>query len=431
MAGPYEGVRVVEVGQFIAVPYCAQLLSDGGADVVKVEPPGGDPTRTNSPTVAGEGRQFLNKNRGKRSIALDLSAPAGQEILVDLARSADVVLVNGRPGWSSRMGLGVQLAEDNPRVVVAECSAFGGRGPMAGLPGVDVVLQAHAGLVHQGQGGPELLGNPVIDYSASLLLAFGVATALFHRERHGTGQRIDVSLLQAALVLQNNAMFHADGSDGEVTARLEPIRAAVAAAASWQDVVRSVRRAGGPVPIQAYYGIFPTAGGWVAIGGARPQIQRRVARALGIDDPWVDGSGWSPEDPAIYLKELRAEIERRLATDSARSWVERLREADVPAAVVQLPEELLGDEQVVANDFLVRQTHPVAGALLGVGPPLTFDRTPFQLSRPAPGLSEHAREVLTELDMPEHRVDELIEQGVVVPPAGGAPEPADRRPREL
>jgi len=417
MTGPYDGVRVVEVGQFIAVPYCAQLLADGGADVVKVEPLDGDPTRTNSPRVAGEGRQFLNKNRGKRSIALDLGAGAGQRILADLARRADVVLVNGRPGWSSKMGLGAELAAANPRVVLAECSAFGGRGPLAQLPGVDVVLQAHAGLVHQGKGGPELLGNPIIDYTASLLLAFGVATALYHRERRGIGQRIDVSLLQAALVLQNNAMFHADASDGELAAHAEPTRAAVAGATSWQEVPRAARRAGGPVPIQAYYGIFPTGAGWLAIGGARPQIQRRLARALGIEDRWIDGSGWSPADPAAYLDELRAEIRRRLADDSATAWVDRLRAADVPAAVVQLPEELLGDEQVVANDFVVRQAHPVAGSLLGVAPPLALDRTPFRVSRPAPGLSEHAAEILAELGMPRDRVDELVAQGVVAAPA--------------
>ena len=276
MAGPFQDLRVIEFGRFIAAPYCGQLLADGGADVVKVEPLHGDDARRNgtrlSPT---EARQYLNKNRGKRSIAVKLSDAGVRRALSVLLERADVVIANFRPGQAAELGLDYEtLAKRNPRLVYAENTGFGKRGPSRDLPGMDTVLQAYTGFAPLSGGIPQPLADPVIDYTAALLMAWGIAAALYDRERRGVGQRLDVSLLQAALVIQNNSINHIDAVDGWREEFAEYLKDAFREGRSFRDVMAH-RETLKPVIAPPYYGIFEVQDGLLALA-ANVQDQRAV-----------------------------------------------------------------------------------------------------------------------------------------------------------
>src|SRR5438093_4678718 len=216
---PFAGVTVLEFGHFIAVPWAGQALADGGAHVIKIEPQEGEPSRHIAPLGGGESRHFLIRNRGKHTLPLDLRHPDARAVLDALLARADVVLANMRPGLAAEIGLEYeQLAPRFPRLVVGTVTAFGPRGPDAALAGMDHVVQARSGLMVTGgkvsDGLPTSGESPIADYMAATLLAFGVASALYRRERTGRGGRVDTSLLLAALALQNNLMVRVEALDG-------------------------------------------------------------------------------------------------------------------------------------------------------------------------------------------------------------------------
>src|SRR5688572_2694284 len=216
---PFASVTVLEFGHFIAVPWAGQVLADGGAHVIKIEPLEGEPSRHIAPLGGGESRHFFIRNRGKHTLPLDLRHGDAREILDALLARTDVVLTNMRPGLAVAMGLEYeQLAARYPRIVVGTVTAFGPHGPAAALAGMDYVVQARSGLMVTGgrtkDGLPATGESPIADYMTASLLAFGVASALYQRERTGRGGRVDTSLLLAALALQNNLMIRVEGLDG-------------------------------------------------------------------------------------------------------------------------------------------------------------------------------------------------------------------------
>ncbi len=218
---PFSGIRVVEFGQFVAVPFCAQLLADGGATVIKIEAPEGDPTRALNPLGPGETRIFLSRNRGKHSLPLRLSDPAARPVLDALLAWADVILMNFRPGLEVKLGLDPASVLDRfPKLIIASVTAFGKAGPDASLAGMDIVVQARSGLMAangrmiDGRPAP---GDPVsADYMSAMSLAFGVSSALFRRERTGKGGIVDVSLMHAAMTLANNQLVRSEDRDRPV-----------------------------------------------------------------------------------------------------------------------------------------------------------------------------------------------------------------------
>ncbi len=235
---PFAGVTVLEFGHFIAVPWAGQVLADGGAHVIKIEPLEGEPSRHIAPLGGGESRHFLIRNRGKHSLPLDLRHRDARLILDALLARADVVLANMRPGLAAELGLEYeQLAARYPKIIVGTVTAFGAQGADAARAGMDHVVQARSGLMVTGgkvqDGLPTSGESPIADYMAASLLAFGVASALYRRERTGHGGRVDTSLLLAALALQNNLMVRVDGLDG----------ARHTAFADWLGQARARRRA--------------------------------------------------------------------------------------------------------------------------------------------------------------------------------------------
>lgn len=415
MAGPFEQLRVVEFGRFIAAPYCGQLLADGGADVIKVEPLEGDETRRNGPIIPGEGRQFLNKNRGKRSLAVDLADSEVRAAVAALVSRADIVVANFRPGQAERHGLDYEsVAKTNPRVIYAENTAYGRQGLMADAPGMDVVLAAYAGLLNFQPEGPSSLADPIVDYMAGMLLAWGVSTALYTRERTGIGQRLDVALLQAALLLQNNHINHVDVIDGWREEFVDYLKTAFADGASWGDVLERREELQPHAVVRVYYGYLRTGDGTIAVAAMPRPLRLKMMEVVGFDDRWTREQGWLPADARAYAAELREAVEARLSADTTENWRRKLAAAGIPCAPLQFPEQLLSDPQVLANGFLTRLEHETVGGVTVVAPPVAFSQTPLRVRGASPVLGKDTRSVLAEAGLTESAIDSLVRRGVAV-----------------
>lgn len=412
-SGPFAGLRVLELGRFIAAPYCGQLLADGGANVVKVEALIGDETRRNGAILPTEGRQFLNKNRGKRSLAIDLRDPAAREAVRALALRADILIANFRPGDAGRLGLDYEsLAAENPRLIYAENTAYGRRGPMADAPGTDMVMQAYSGISTPTEAGPVPHDSPIIDYAAALLMAWGVSTALYHRERTGRGQRLDVSLLQAALVLQNNNVNHIDIVDEWRTDFVDYLKDAFAEGATWSDILERRSALQPHAPIRAYYGFLPTADGTIALAAGTGPLRRRVLELLGLEDRWVTEPGWEPPDARAHADDMTARVTARLRTNTMEYWCAEFARIRVPVAPVHLKEQLPDDPQALANDYFTSFEHELVGSVRVVGPPVAFSASPLAADRPSPLLGADTRAILGEAGLNAPAIDDLLARGV-------------------
>lgn len=414
MAGPYNGLRVVELGRFIAAPYCGQLLADGGADVVKIEPLLGDDARRNgtrfSPT---EARQFLNKNRGKRSLAVQLSDPRVVAVVQRLLDEADVTIVNFRPGQGEKLGLDyATVSRTNPRIVYAQNTAFGTRGPLAGKAGMDILLQAYTGMAPMTEDGPSPLAEPIVDYTAALLMAWGIATALYNRERTGMGQKLDVSLLQAALVIQNNSVHHVDAVDGWREGFVEHLKKAFAEGRTLADILR-YRETLKPTINPPYYGFFETKDGYIVIAAGGRGLQVRVAKLLGIDDPALTDRNFKIDDIAAYTHRMRRRCSARLAQDTTANWLAKFDAAGLPAGEYRVKDQIFEDAHTWENGFLARLEHEEVGGMTVVAPPVKFSATPLSTSTASPTLGKHSREILAEAGLSEGDIDALVADGVV------------------
>ncbi|HEY4421262.1 MAG TPA: CoA transferase [Pseudonocardia sp.] len=413
MTGALDGVTVVEFGQFVSVPFCAQLMADAGARVIKVEPPHGDAYRRAGQLAPMESRQFAIKNRGKQSVALDLSHPDAGLVVDRLVGLADVVLVNMSPRAVVRRGLDwTTLSARHPRLVHGLVAGYGTVGPDAGLPGMDVVLQAHSGLVAalgaEDGGVPRHSEVQVADYTAALLLLAGVTMALYARDRTGRGQRIDVSLLGAALTVQNNQLSHVEAVDGwragfvaDELPRLRRERAgrdAIAAARAAHQVDHLTHT--------AHYRVFATADGAIAVGAGSPPTQERLAAVAGLPVEELRG------DPGT----VRRRLDELLATRPSVAWLDALRAADVPCAEVRALDEVLSDSHVEAEGLIADIDHPVIGRYRALGAPIRFSDTPAMTNRPSPAFAADTAAVLQELGFAGHDVDRLARAGAVVVP---------------
>jgi crotonobetainyl-CoA:carnitine CoA-transferase CaiB-like acyl-CoA transferase len=412
--GPFAGLRVVEFGRFIAAPYCCQLLADGGADVIKVEDVVGDETRRNGPILETEGRQFLNKNRGKRSLAVDLGNPVVLAAVHRLTAGADVIVANFRPGQAEKLGLDyASMRAANPRVVYAENTAFGTVGPLAGLAGMDMAIVGYSGLAQFTDDGPLPLAEPVVDYTAGLLLAWGISTALYHRERTGEGQKLDVSLLHAALVLQNNSMNHVDVIDGWRGEFVEYLKTAFSHGKSWQEILDHRQTLQPFALARTYYGFYRTSDGVIAIAALGRPLQRKLVEILGIDDRWVTDPGWLPEDARIHVDDVAQKAAAVFASASNEHWISRLRSAGVSVCPVQFREQLLDDEQAIANGDFVTLEHDLVGTHRVVAPPVRFSASPLRAEKASPVLGGDTRALLQEAGLPDESIEQLRTVGAI------------------
>jgi crotonobetainyl-CoA:carnitine CoA-transferase CaiB-like acyl-CoA transferase len=396
MSGPLEGVKVLELAQIMAGPTCGMMLADLGADVIKVERvPGGDDTRAmNRPSVQGESAAFMAMNRNKRGIALNLKLPAAQDALKRMAVRADVLTENYRKGTMEKLGVGYEtLNALNPRLIYCSISGFGRSGPYADKGGFDLIAQGMSGLMAitgEPGGAPVKSGAPVCDINAGLLGALGVVAAYVHRLKTGEGQLVDTSLFEAGIQQTY-----------------------------WQSAIYFATRvppgpSGSAHILSAPYQAFRAADGWLTIGGANQPNWERLARVLGAPE-WIEDARFRTNAERMkHLAELTPLINSRLKTHSVREWIAALEAVGVPCGPINSIADMAADPQTAAREMVVELEHPRAGGTRALGLPIKLSRTPGKVSRPAPVLGQHTREVLAEFGFSGTEIDALLSSGAAV-----------------
>jgi len=383
-----EGIRVLEVGIFMAGPYAGMQLADLGADVVKVEPPGGgDPVREIGPFVNGESSPFVRLNRNKRSIVIDLKHPAGKAVFERLASTADVVLENLRPGAMRKLGLGYEeLRQLNPRLVYVSLSGWGQDGPRAHLPGLDLMAQARSGLMSitgAPDGEPAKVGVPVCDLVCGLYAALAVVSALRARDRDGEGQHIDVSLFEAgvSLAVWEAGKYFATGEVG--------------------------RPLGSAHQTSAPYQAFRTSDGWVTVGAVTPKTWQAFCRILGLERLLDDERYSTAYERRVQRDELIPAIEAAIRTWSSADLIDALDDAGVPCAPIADYAQVFTDEHLVAREFYWRAPHPRIGSVEQIGSPMRLSATPAIRRAAGPLLGADTDEVLGAAGFSVDDIDEF------------------------
>jgi len=391
---PLEGIRVLEIANFIAGPFCGAQLADLGADVIKVEQPGvGDHSRRSPPVINGDGAGFMTLNRGKRSLALDLKSEAGRAVFLRLARTSDALVENMRPGTTRDLGIDdATLRPLNPRLVYCSISGFGQTGPWSQRAGLDLIAQAMSGLMSitgEPGGAPVKCGAPVADLAAAVYAALSIVSALYERERSGLGQYLDLSLFECGLALGiwESALYFATG---EVAGPLG-----------------SAHRASAP------YQAFRCADGHLTFGATTPPNWRGTCRVLGLEALVDDPRFATPTARKQNEKELAGLIEAVTLTRPREHWQALMDEAGVPCGPILRYDEALAAEHTRARGMIGEVDHPRAGRGRIVASPIHMARTPTRRPRPAPLLGQHGRDVLTEAGLGPAEIDDLLAEGVL------------------
>jgi crotonobetainyl-CoA:carnitine CoA-transferase CaiB-like acyl-CoA transferase len=387
-ASPLAGVRILDLSGYIAGPYGCTLLADQGAEVIKIEPPEGDNLRKYPSTLAAEGRAFIGVNRGKLGIALDLKRPAGLQVLLRLVRSADVLVHNFRPSVPARLGIDADsLRQVNPRLIYCTLNGYGATGPLKDKAGYDQVLQAMTGIcAMQGPPGePEIVYGSVVDYYAAALLAGGVSSALYQRERTGEGQTVNISLMRSALAMQSARLVWAQGEG--------------------RDVYRDMRSGG-------ITGLHPTKQGSLYISANTPHFWQALCEL--IDEPQLasDERYDSVRKRAEHAQELVPRIRAALARRTALEWEERFGER-VPCSAVREVEDMFDHPQVLAEEMVQEFEHPLVGRYRGVSRAMTFGGGEPAPATAAPVFAQHADEVLARLGYEKQEIEQLRREGVI------------------
>ncbi len=368
--GPLSGVRVLDLSAYIAGPYGCTLLADQGAEVIKIEPPGGDNLRQYPSTLPSESRAFLGVNRSKRGVVLDLKKAEDHAALLKLVRDTDVLVHNFRPNVPQRLGIDHErLNLINPRLIYCAVTGYGETGPMKDKAGYDQVLQTMTGMCTlQGKrgGAPEIIYGSVVDYYAAALLAAGVSSALYERERSGLGQFVGISLLRSALTMQSARMIWAEGES--------------------LDIGRDMRSGG-------VTGIHPTREGYIYISANTAHFWKALCEKTGLDALAADARYDSVRKRAQFAAEIVPELHAALAARDAFEW-EALFGDEVPCAAARRIEDMFDHPQVLAEDMVGTLEHPVVGRYRGVTHPIKFGRTPGPAPFAAPTLGQHSEAVL-------------------------------------
>jgi len=391
---PLTGIRVIEVGIYMAGPFCAMQLADLGADVIKVEnPEGGDIARDSAPFLDGESSPFIRLNRNKRSLAVNLKAPEGKQVVRELVQGADVVVENMRPGTMTDLELDYQrLSVLNPRLVYVAASGWGQTGPYSQLAGLDIMAQAMSGLMSitgEPNGNPVKVGVPICDLVCALYGTIGALAALRVREQTGRGQFIDISLFESGVSL---AVWEAGRyfATGEIPKSL-----------------------GSAHQTSAPYQAIRAADGYFTVGATTPRNWRSFCDVL-------DHREWASEErfkdnPSRHARRdiLIPMIEEVTSRKPQAYWVSLLHDAGVPCAEIRTYDQVVNDAQLQARDFFWKGRHSKLGDVEQIGSPIHFSDTPVRRWRAGPGLGEHTSEVLGALGRTDAEIAELKAKGVL------------------
>ena len=392
---PLQDIKVIDFSQILAGPFCTMLLSDMGADVIKIEKPnGGDDTRRYGPPfIEGESAAFLTLNRNKRSIVLDLKSEQGIAVVRRMLEDADVMIHNFRPGVVDRMGLGYDDVNAlNPAIVYCTVSGFGTTGPYSSRAGFDLVAQGMSGLMSiNGFPGapPAKVGVPMADLNTGMFCAYGILTAYINRLSTGKGQHVDASLIESgiAYTLYESATYFATG---EVAGPLGSAHRMIA-------------------PYQA----FATQDGYINIGAANQNNWERMCRAIGREDLLDDERFASNPERMVSIEALTPIMEETFRTKTTSHWVEILETAGVPCGPIYNIEQVYADPHVQSREMSVALEHPKAGGIRNIGVPVKLSDTPGSVRTPAPLLGQHSDEVLDQYGYAEAEIAALKDSGAL------------------
>ena len=389
-----EGIKVLSFTHFLQGPAAVQMLADVGADVIKIEPPGGAFERSWTgfdAYVEGVSMFFLLGNRNQRSISLDLRDERAREIVWRLIKEADVLIENYRPGVLQRMGFGYDdVREIHPRLVYCSCTGYGSSGPYLKRPGQDLLLQAISGMTMlsgEADSPPTPVGSAIVDQHAAALAAFGVVAALQARERTGKGTLVESNLLNAALDLQ-----------------IEPFTYYLNKGPLWPRTNPPTGSRFHPAP----YGIYRTLDGWIAVS-----LTPTEKLAAALSQPVLAGFS-HPKDNVRRRDELNRIVYDALTTRTTADWMTTFDEHDIWYAPVNDYDQVEADPQVAHNRIIMEVDHPQAGPVRLLAHPVRYDGAAPPLTRQPPRQGEHTREVLAELGYEPHEINTLVEAGTAL-----------------
>jgi crotonobetainyl-CoA:carnitine CoA-transferase CaiB-like acyl-CoA transferase len=383
-----EGIRVLDVTQVMAGPFCAMQLCDMGADVIKVEPPGGDSTRRMAGASGSESAAFNAVNRGKRGIVLDLKARVGRHAFRRLLHHADILIENFRPGVMRELGLDyASLAADHPALIYASISGYGQTGPDSSKGGFDLIAQGVSGLMSvTGEPGrpPAKVGVPLTDLGAAMFALAAILAALHYRTRTGRGQYIDTSLVEAGLAFSvwESAQYFGEG----VTP--EPLGSAHRMLAPYQAI--------------------RCADGYITLGAANDRLFERLCELLGHPE-WPKEADFADATRRVRNRAALVERIEAITTGQPRShWLDALETRGIPCGPINTYAEAFADPQVRARNMVVEIEHPALGRLSVPGSPMKMSETPPVIGRRAPLLGEHTGEVLREAGCSDKEIAEVM-----------------------
>lgn len=396
MAGPLQGMKVIELSHIMSGPICGMMLADMGADVIKVEKmDGGDDCRRFAPILEhGESASFMVLNRNKRDIALNLKTEGGKEVLRRMLADADVVTENYRKGTMEKLGLGYDaLKVLNPGLIYCSVSGYGRTGPFADKGGFDLIAQGLSGLMSStgepGQG-PIKAGSPVADINAGILAALGIVAAYSHKQRTGLGQVVDTSLLEAGFqqMYWQIANYY---SQGVILPKMGSANST-------------------STPYQA----FRTQDGWINIGAANQGNYERLLQVL--DAPHIsDDQRFATNPLRMANRDALVElITAVLITDTTDNWVAKLDAAGLPVGAVLDISQTVEHPQILEREMIVETRHPVTGSSRSIALPIRFSQTPREVTRPSPLLGEHTLEILQQYGFDADEVDALRKEGAIL-----------------
>jgi crotonobetainyl-CoA:carnitine CoA-transferase CaiB-like acyl-CoA transferase len=393
---PLDGIKVLDLTRVLAGPYCTMLLADMGADVVKVERPGaGDDTRAfGPPFVNGESAYFMSINRNKRSLTLNLKEDKARQILRKLLETVDVVVENFRPGTMESFGFGYEAVHDfNPGLVFCSISGYGHTGPDADLPGYDLIIQGEGGaasLTGDTEGPPYKVGNSQADIVAGMMAFQGILLALLARNQSGTGQKIDISMLdcQVAMLTYQAGIYFATGE--------------------------SPTRLGNQHPTITPYETYRCKDGFINLACGNDNMWRTFCRVIGQEEWTEDLRFRTNADRVGHRRQLAALLEPVILQKTTQEWIDQLRQNGLPCGPIQTVGQVCEDPQVIARDMIVPLDHPTAGPIRVTGVPIKLSDTPGEIHSAPPTLGQHTTEVLGDwLQINATEAEALHQDGVV------------------
>ena len=391
-----EGVRVLDCSQILAGPFCSMLLADMGADVIKIEKPnGGDDTRRMGPPfIDTESAAFLAMNRNKRSIVLNFKEQSGVQAMKTLVKDADIVIENYRTGTMARLGLGYEdLKNINPGIIYCSISGFGRTGPYANRGGFDLVAQGMSGLMSitgVPDSPPVKVGVPIADMNAGMFATYGILAAYINKLRTKKGQYLEISLLEAAIAytVWESAGYFATGDIAEP--------------------LGSSHRNSAP------YQALKTKDGHINVGAPNQSNWERFANAIERSDLVTRNEFKDNASRLVNRESLERELELTLTTKNSSEWLEVLEKSGVPAGPILNISEVWNDPQVEARNMKVTLDHPTAGKITNIGLAAKLYSTPGRITKPAPLLGEHTREILVDAGYSKKNIEDLIDSGAAV-----------------